>query len=346
MSSLSARAEILLRTLVDRYISDGQPVGSRTLAKQAGLEVSPATVRNVMADLEELGLVVSPHTSAGRIPTQKGYRVFVDSLLKIQPLRADTIKTLRGELGHAGDPQQLMASASGMLSHLSSMAALVTLPRHAERSGFKQIEFVGLSGTRVLVILVSQDGQLQNRVIHTDRSYSPAELVEAANYFNDTYTGQTLEQVKQALAAEMKLDSETMAHAMRTAVNMAQQVFQEDGEPESLVVSGESNLMEFPDLGDMKKMRHLFDAFNTKRDLLHLLDRSERETGVKIFIGNESGYQPLEQCSVVTAPYEVDNEIVGTLAVVGPTRMAYERVIPLVDITARLLSGALSSDNE
>jgi heat-inducible transcriptional repressor len=198
----------------------------------------------------------------------------------------------------------------------------------------------------VLVILVSQDGQLHNRVIHTDRSYSPAELVEAANYFNDTYAGQTLEQVKLALAAEMKLDSETMAQAMRTAVNMAQQVFQEEGEPESMMVSGESNLMEFPDLGDMKKMRHLFDAFNTKRDLLHLLDRSERETGVKIFIGNESGYQPLEQCSVVTAPYEVDNEIVGTLAVVGPTRMAYERVIPLVDITARLLSGALSSDNE
>ncbi|MDH5633135.1 MAG: heat-inducible transcriptional repressor HrcA [Gammaproteobacteria bacterium] len=346
MSSLSARAEILLKTLVNRYVSDGQPVGSGVLARQSGLEVSPATVRNVMADLEQLGLVVSPHTSAGRIPTQKGYRVFVDSLLKIQPLSSETVNALRGEIGHCSDAQRMLSTATDMLSQLSSMASLVTLPRNPDRHGFKQIEFVGLSGTRVLVILVSQSGAVQNRVIHTDRGYSPSELVEAANYFNETYAGQTLEQVKQALAAEMKLDSETMAQAMRRAVTMAQQVFADADDAENLVVRGESNLMEFPDLGDMRQMRHLFNAFNTKRDLLHLLDRSDRETGVKIFIGNESGYQPLEQCSVVTSPYKVGNEIVGMLAVVGPTRMAYEKVIPLVDITARLLGTALSADND
>lgn len=346
MSSLSARAEILLRTLVDCYICEGQPVGSRTLAKQAGLDVSPATVRNVMADLEELGLVISPHTSAGRIPTQKGYRLFVDTLLNIQPLEDRTLATLRNELGTLNDPQYLLSTASSMLSHLSHMASLVTLPRNAEKNSFKQIEFVSLSGTRVLVILVTQDGRVQNRIIHTDRVYSPSELVEAANYFNESYSGKTLAQVKEALVADMKMDSETMAQAMRRAVTMAQQVFSSSDEEGSLVVSGESNLMDFPDLGDIKKMRGLFDAFNTKRDLLHLLDRSEREKGMKIFIGSESGYEPLQDCSVVTAPYRANNEIVGTLAVVGPTRMAYQQVIPLVDITARLISSALSSDKE
>ncbi len=346
MSSLSSRAEILLRTLVDSYISEGQPVGSRKLLQRSGLDVSAATVRNVMADLEELGLVISPHTSAGRIPTQKGYRLFVDTLLKIQPLENRTLKVLKNELGSPNDPQYLLATASSMLSHLSAMASLVTLPRNAEKNSFKQIEFVSLSGSRVLVILVTQDGQVQNRIIHTDRVYSPSELVEAANYFNDTYSGKTLVQVKEALVADMKMDSETMARAMRRAVTMAQQVFSSDDEAAGLVISGESNLMDFPDLGDIKKMRSLFDAFNTKRDLLHLLDRSEREKGVKIFIGSESGYEPLQDCSVVTAPYKANNEIVGTLAVVGPTRMAYQQVIPLVDITARLISGALNSESD
>lgn len=343
--ALSHRAELLLKTLIERYISDGQPVGSRTLSKDLGNELSPATIRNVMADLEELGLVHSPHTSAGRVPTALGYRVFVDTLLKVRPLEAAEVRRLEGGLSAAPDPNQLVESASALLSQLTRLAGVVMLPRQ-EQTAVRQIEFLQLSANRVLAILVTHEGRVHNRVIVTDRLYSPAELVEAANFFNESYAGRYLHEVKEALLNAMQQDSDAMQRAMRTAMAMARHMFTEDEprEPE-LVVSGESNLLDVPELGDVRKLRRLFDAFNTKQDLLHLLDQCLRSNGVQIFIGGESGYAALEECSVVAAPYQVEGRYVGMLGVVGPTRMPYEHVIPIVDITARLLGGALSGEH-
>ncbi len=343
MTVLSHRAELLLRTLIERYIADGQPVGSRTLARQAGLDLSPATIRNVMADLEELGLIRAPHTSAGRVPTEKGYRVFVDTLLKVKPLDSSEVSKLKTELQGTQDPQQLIACASHMLSEVSHLAGLVMLPRRDDLKAFRHIDFVQLSAGRLLVIIVTQDGQVHNRILTTDRDYAPAELTRAANYFNDTFSGMPLADVKRALVAEMQQTSADMQRVMQLAVSMAAQAFAaERDDADELVVSGESNLMDFPELGDVRILRRLFDAFNTKRDLLQLLDQSAQAGGVKIFIGSESGYAPLADCSLVTAPYSIEGQVVGTLGVVGPTRIAYEHVIPVVDITARLLSSALS----
>jgi heat-inducible transcriptional repressor len=342
--ALSPRSELLLKALIERYISDGQPVGSRTLSKDLGNELSPATIRNVMADLEELGLIQSPHTSAGRVPTALGYRVFVDTLLKVRPLEVAEVRRLEGGLSAAPDPTQLVESASSLLSQLTRLAGVVMLPRQ-QQTAVRQIEFLQLNASRVLAILVTHEGRVHNRVIVTDRPYSPVELVEAANYFNATYAGRYLHEVKRALLSAMQQDSDAMQRAMRTAMDMARYMFagDEPQEPE-LVVSGESNLLDVPELGDVRKLRRLFDAFNTKRDLLHLLDQCLRSNGVQIFIGGESGYAALEECSVVAAPYQVEGRFVGMLGVVGPTRMPYEHVIPIVDITARLLGGALSGD--
>jgi heat-inducible transcriptional repressor len=296
-----------------------------------------------MADLEELGLIRSPHTSAGRVPTEKGYRVFIDTLLKVRPLDSGEVSKLRCELDPSHDPQQLMECASHMLSEVSRLAGLVVLPKRDEAGAFRHIDFVQLSTGRILVIIVTQDGQVHNRVITTERDYQDAELTRAANYFNDSYSGKPLAEIKRALIAEMREASDDMQRVMQLAVTMATRAFAaERGEAEELLVSGESNLMEFPELGDVRKLRRLFDAFNTKRDLLQLLDQSVRAGGVKIFIGSESGYEALADCSLVTAPYTIDGQIVGTLGVIGPTRIAYEHVIPIVDITARLLSSALS----
>jgi heat-inducible transcriptional repressor len=346
MAALTPRAEQLLKALIERYIIDGEPVGSRTLSRQSGLELSPATVRNVMADLEDLGLIHSPHTSAGRVPTALGYRVFVDTLLKVRPLDLAEIQRLGVELVYEGSPQQLLESASNLLSQVTRLAGIVMVPRQRQ-AAFRQIEFLALSHDRVLVILITDDGRVDNRVISPDKRYSPADLVEAANYFNGAFGGRTLEDVKQALLAEMQRDSDAMQRAMSTAMDMARRAFAagEDQDEDDLVVRGESNLLKIPELGDIEKLRNLFDAFTTKRDLLHLLDQSMRAAGMQVFIGGESGYQSLEACSVVTAPYHVDGKLVGTLGVVGPTRMAYEQVIPIVDVTARLLGSALSGEH-
>lgn len=344
MSELGARAEFLLKALVERYIAEGQPVGSRTLAKEAGLELSPATIRNVLADLEEMGLVRSPHTSAGRVPTERGYRVFVDTLLTVRPLQGVQIRRFEHELGHEDNPKQLLENASHLLSEVTQLAGLITLRRRNQSVALCQLDFVGLSAERVLVILVTQDGEVQNRVIHTDRQYSPTELVQAANYFNETFSGLPLADVKRALLTEMQRTSEEMQRMMQLALDMARKVLLDEKQDiDDLMVSGESKLMDFPELGDIQKLRRLFDAFTKKRDLLHLLDRSLRAGGVKLFIGSESGYEALEGCSLVTAPYTQDGRVVGTLGVIGPTRMPYEQVIPFVDVTAKLLSGALSS---
>ncbi|MEE8481880.1 MAG: heat-inducible transcriptional repressor HrcA [Acidiferrobacterales bacterium] len=343
MSALTNRAELLLKTLVESYIEEGKPLGSRTLARRAGLELSPATIRSVMADLEDMGLVISPHTSAGRIPTQAGYRLFVDSLLKVRPLELDEVERFENELNTSRDPMALIETASDLLSQVTHMTGVVRVPRRSDNTVFQQIEFIGLSGARVLVILVTQDGQVNNRVIQPDRMYSPAELVEAGNYFNDTWSGTTLRKVKQVLMQEIEQDSETMQRVVRMATEMTRRVFSSD-EGDDFVVRGESNLLDVPELGDMRKLRQLFDAFSTKRDLLHLLDRSMFGGGINIFIGSECGYEALGDCSLVTATYKVDDKIVGTLGVIGPTRMPYNRVIPIVDVTARLVGHALSLD--
>jgi heat-inducible transcriptional repressor len=341
--ALSSRAEVLLKSLVERYIADGLPVGSRLLARQAGLELSPATVRNVMADLEELGLIRAPHTSAGRVPTDLGYRVFVDSLLKVKPLQSLEVRRLHEELCTSHAPQQLIECTSNLLSEVSALTGIVMAPRRDDFAAFRQIDFVSLSGRRLLVIFVTEDGQVQNRVITVERDYGASDLEQAANYFNETFAGVSLSEVKRRLLADMERESSDLQRIMNLALGMARRALAEEGDEDDLLVSGESHLMEYPELGDMRRLRRLFEAFNTKRDLLQLLDRGLQAGGVKIFIGSESGYDALEDCSVVTAPYTVEGRVVGTLGVIGPTRMRYERVIPVVDITARLLSSALTT---
>ena len=340
--ALNARSEHLLKTLIDRYIADGTPVGSRTLAKHAEINVSPATIRNIMADLEEMGLIQSPHTSAGRIPTQAGYRMFVDSLVKFRPLESAAEEQLRVQLRRDTDPGELFARASGMISQITHLAGVVMVPRLDEENRFRQIEFLSLSEKRILVILVTGSGQVLNRVIEAEHIYSPSELVQSANYFNETYGGSTLQEVKNALLREIQSDSETMQKGIRLAAKVAEQMFSDERE-KGVVVSGEANLMDVPEMEDVRKLRKVFDIFSTKQDLLDLLDRSMKAGGVNIFIGKESGYEGLDDCSVVTAPYSVEDQIVGTIGVVGPTRMAYDRVIPVVDITARLISKVLTS---
>ena len=336
---LNERAQILLKTLVERYVVDGQPVGSRTLSKYSGLDLSPATIRNVMADLEDIGYIASPHTSAGRIPTPRGYRFFVDTLLTIRPLAELEVHHLEHRL-HPDDPQNLVSSASQLLSDLTRFAGIVMTPKRRSQS-FRHLEFLQLSDKRILLIIVTSSGEVQNRIILTDKVYSPAELTQASNFFNQNYAGCTFNEVRQKLQAELKAVHRDMNSLMSAALEAGSQAFSEHRDP--YVISGERNLLNVQDLSyNMASLRKLFDAFEQKTGLLQLLDRSQSAEGVQIFIGGESGLVPLDECSVVTAPYEVDGEIVGTVGVIGPTRMAYERVIPIVDITAKLLSSALS----
>lgn len=339
---LSERAQYLLKVLVDKYISDGEPVGSRTLARGSGLKLSPATIRNVMADLEEMGLVVSPHTSAGRIPTAKGYRVFVDSLLKVNPLRRSEVESLRAKLGIDGDAQELVGAASSVLSEISRMAGVVTLPRR-EHVVLRRVEFLSLSGDRVLVILVSQEGEVQNRIIHTTRVYTKSQLEQAGNYLTHHYAGRDLEAIRLTLVKEMEALRESVAAEMQVVTEMAEKALVRNEDHADYVMSGQTNLMGFEELSSIERLRELFDAFNQKHDLLHLFDKCVTAEGVQLFIGEESGYNVLDQCSVVAAPYQVDGDTVGVLGIIGPTRMAYQRVIPIVDVTARLLTAALNN---
>jgi len=339
MAMLDDRARTLLKTLVERYIAEGQPVGSRALSKYSGLDLSPASIRNVMADLEEMGFIASPHTSAGRIPTTRGYRFFVDTLLKIKPLDSLQINQLEGQL-HAENTQRLVSSASQILSDLTRFAGVVMTPRRS--AGFRHIEFLKLSATRVLLILVTPEGDVQNRIILTDKPYSSAELVEAANILNQNYAGLTFDDIRKRIHNELKQLREDMTRLMTAALDAGSQAASESAE--EFVISGESNLLDVQELSsNMTSLRKLFELFESKTGLLQILDISSRAHGVQIFIGGESGLVPLDECSVVTAPYEVEGQIVGTVGVIGPTRMAYERVIPVVDLTARLLGSALSS---
>ena len=339
---VDSRAQFLLKSLIERYIIDGQPVGSRVLSRQSGLELSPATIRNVMADLEEMGFITSPHTSAGRVPTAKGYRFFVDSLLVVKPLDRSEISELQDQL-QADRPQALVSAAAQLLSSLTQFAGVVATPRRREPS-FRHIEFLRLSERRVLLIIVTPDGDVQNRILHTDRQYTPSQLIEASNFFNDHYAGQPFAAIRGLLADELKQLREDVVGLMTAAVDAGDAALADSRD--DLVVSGEKNLLSASDLSsNMDRLRRLFEIFEQKTSLLHLLDLSQRAHGVHLFIGGESGLAPLDECSVITAPYEIDGHVIGTLGVIGPTRMAYERVIPIVDVTARLLSNALTQQS-
>lgn len=335
---LDIRAQTLLKALVERYIADGQPVGSRALSKISGLDVSPATIRNIMADLEEMGFVASPHTSAGRIPTPRGYRLFVDSLLTVQTIDLASVEA-RMHSNPNDSHQKIISSAAQVLSSLSQFAGVVLTPRR--EMAFQQIEFLRLSEKRILLVIVAPNGDVQNRLLLTDTDYTPAQLVQAANYINKHYAGRSFDEVRLKLKDELRQLRDDMTRLMQAAVEAGSDAMTNDGE--DVVISGERNLLSVTDLSsNMSSLRKLFDIFEQKTGLAALLDISSKATGVQIFIGGESQLVPLEEMSVVTAPYEVNGKIVGTLGVIGPTRMAYERVIPIVDITARLLSNALS----
>ncbi|MEK9953348.1 MAG: heat-inducible transcriptional repressor HrcA [Curvibacter sp.] len=330
---LDDRAKLLLKTLVERYIAEGQPVGSRTLSRAPGLELSPATIRNVMSDLEELGLIASPHTSAGRVPTARGYRLFVDTMLTVQ----------RGEIAAPSlvpdQPQKVISNAANLLSSLSQFVGVVMTPRRS--SVFRHIEFLRLSERRILVILVSPEGDVQNRVIFTETDYSPSQLVEAANYLNAHYMGLTLEQVRERLQGEVDKLRGEIATLMQAAVNVGTEAMTQT--EDEVVIAGERNLLAVSDFSsDMSHLRRAFDLFEQKAQLMRLLDIAGQAEGVRIFIGGESQVVPYEELSVVSAPYEVDGQVVGTLGVIGPTRMPYDRMIQIVDITSKLLGNALS----
>jgi len=336
---LNERAQILLKTLVERHISDGQPVGSRTLQQYARLDVSSATIRNVMAELEELGLVTSPHTSAGRVPTAKGYRLFVDTMMVVQPMDSLRIQHLETLL-RPDNPSRLLAQASNLLSELTRFAGVVATPNRTSVT-VRQIEFLRLSDKKVLLIIVMPDGEVENRVLVTDKDYSQSQLTEAGNFLNQNYANCSFQEIRQRVQSELHQLRSDMAALMSAAIDAGDQAVGD--KQEDYVISGERNLVHIQDLSaDMNRLRNLFNVFEQKTDLLRLLDAGRHAQGMHIFIGSESGLAGLDECSVVTAPYAGNNQVMGTLAVVGPKRMDYEKVIPIVDVTARLLSNALS----
>ncbi|MEO8224216.1 MAG: heat-inducible transcriptional repressor HrcA [Gammaproteobacteria bacterium] len=340
----SERARHILRILVEHYIREGQPVGSRTLSRSAGLDLSPATIRNVMADLEDLGFIIAPHTSAGRIPTAKGYRFFVDTLVRLQPMAAPDVVRLQSQLEDQfrGDAKAIAAAASSALSSLTSLAGVVTIPRQ-HHATLRHIEFLPLSGRRVLVILVVNDAEVQNRILDLERDYSEDELRRVAAVLNNQFTGSDLGEVRSRLLADLDGTREFMNRLMLNSIAIADSAQKPGPDGAGYVLSGETKLMNFQELSDVEKIKQLFEAFGQQREILTLLDRSVAAQGVQIFIGEESGYRILDECTIVAAPYAVGDQIVGVLGVIGPTRMAYERVIPIVDVTARLVGAALNA---
>jgi heat-inducible transcriptional repressor len=338
------RAQHVLKVLIQRFIRDGQPVGSQTLSRDSGLDLSPATIRNVMSELEQLGFVSTPHPSAGRVPTPRGYRLFVDSLVRYKQPKNDEIKNLQAQLeSQYDDPDALLNLVTSLLSSITSLAGVVMVPR-VQQATLRQIEFLALSEKRILTILVLNDREVQNRILHTERAYSVDELQRASNYINENYAGSDLMQIRERLIADLESTRDSMNQAMHDIITVAQTAM--DGAatpPGKYVLAGETNLMDFAELSDLETLRRLFDAFSRKRFMLDLLDRSINAKGVQVFIGEESGYQILDNCSVVTAPYKARDDAIGVLGVIGPTRMAYDRVVPIVDVTARLLGSVLKA---
>ncbi len=341
---LNERAQRLLKTLVEQYIRDGQPVGSKTLSRDAGLDVSSATIRNVMSQLEALGLVTSPHTSAGRIPTAKGYRVFIDSLLLYKAPGPKELAKLKSVLEQGSSISELMESVTATLSEVTQMAGVVLVPRR-DYTTLKRIEFLRLEPRRVLAILVINEKEIQNRVIDTVREFSQSELQQAANYLNTIFAGKDMGDVRRAVLEEMRRAKEQVNVLMQTAIEMAGQVFDRQKNETDVVLAGQTNLMHFAELSNLDKLRKLFQAFNEKRDILHLLDECLVARSIQVFVGEESGFQAFDDLSVVTAPYAVHGRVLGVLGVIGPTRMAYDKVIPLVDVTAKMLGSLLNSEH-
>lgn len=340
-SELDARSRRLLRTLIGQYLADGEPVGSRTLSKSSGLDVSPATIRNIMADLEESGLVASPHTSAGRIPTPRGLRLFVDSLLELSPLTEHDMQRLREQLPPTPDSaQDLFNSTSSLLSAMTHFVGLVTVPRHSDFS-LRHIDFVPLEGARILVILVFADNQVQNRVVQLAEPLGASALEQAANYLNAEFAGLRLDEIRARLLSELERAGNELNELLSNAVKLASASFAPPSEAD-MVLSGQTNLMGYQELSDLDRLRDLFETFQRKRDLLHLLEGCAKAPGVRLFIGEEAGHAALEGCSVVTATYGAGGRVLGTVGVIGPTRMAYGRVIPVVQATAGLLGDALN----
>lgn len=339
--AMNEREQQLLRTLVGLYIRAGQPVGSRTLVQESGVPVSSATVRSIMADLEERGFVATPHTSAGRVPTAKGYRFFIETLVTMQPLHGEELQTLQSELGPDKTTPELLSAASNLLSVITHQAGLVTVPR-PDAVKLRQIEFLPLSGSRVLVILVLNEKEVQNRIIHTEREYGETELRAAANFVNSRFAGRGLESIREDLLSALHNTRATIDRLLQTTIDLASRALVADEKKDGgYVVAGQSHLLDVASSDNMVRLRELFDAFQQQKDILHLMERSARADGVQIFIGEEAGYEPLVDFSLVTAPYQTGGRTVGVIGVIGPTRMAYDRVIPVVDVTARMLSAAL-----
>ncbi len=338
---LPERSLFLFKSLVEHFINDGQPVGSRTLVRDLDLDLSAATIRNVMADLEDMGFLRSPHTSAGRIPTARGYRLFVDSLLRVNDLGSEEIHRIAEEMDSGDSIQNLLERTSSMLSDITHLASVVMLPR-LEQSTLNQVEFMSLSDNRILVILVMSDNEIQNKIIHTARTFSASELEQATNYLNKMFSDKDLPEIRKEMLAELESMKDNVNQLMQAAIEMAQQAI-DSGSKDDYVLAGETNLMGVSGWGDIDRLKRLFDTFNRKRDILHLLEQSINAKGVQIFIGEESGYEVLDDCSIVTSPYESEGQILGVLGVIGPTRMDYERVIPIVDLTAKMLGSALNS---
>ena len=337
------RARQLLRTLVARHVRDGEPVGSQTLARHSGLDVSPATIRNILASMEEAGLLAAPHSSAGRIPTAQGYRLFVDSLLQVKPLGDAELQRLRSELPVGAGTQALLGNTSELLSAMTRFAGMVSVPKR-EGFAFRQIEFVALDPQRVLAIVVFADGEVQNRVVEPQRSFEPAELEKVANYLNAHCAGRPLAQIRATLLHELRQARDEMELLLAQSVELAEQALEPPGD--DMVLAGQTRLMGLQDLSDVERLRELFEAFARKREILQLLERTQRAPGVRIFIGEETGLAPLDGVSLVTAPYGAGGQVLGVLGVIGPTRMAYERVIPVVQAAAEVLGAALQTPRE
>lgn len=338
---MDQRAQYLFKLLVEQYIAEGTPIASKALAILPDVTVSSATVRNIMGELEAFGLVKSPHTSAGKIPTNQGYRFFVDSLLSVEPMKNERVRELEAELSPDLAPAELLACATDLLSQITEMTCLITTPIR-NQVNLRHVEFIRLDSHRVLVILVLNDHEVQNRVIHLDREYEEVDLNQAANFVNREFGGRSLMEIRRAILESMQDDKDHMDRLMQTALEVASAAFKEpDEEGQELVVSGESRLLDFSP--DTDKVKILFEAVSRKGRVLHLLDRCLETSGVQLFIGDESGYQPLGDMSLVTSNYDINGEVAGVLGVIGPTRMDYKGVIPVVDITARLLSAAMRS---
>ncbi|MFY2764993.1 heat-inducible transcriptional repressor HrcA [Arenimonas sp. MALMAid1274] len=339
--SLDPRARSLLRTLISQHIRDGEPVGSRTLARSSGLDVSPATIRNILADLEEIGLLAAPHASAGRVPTAQGYRVFVDSLLQVKPVQEAQVSQMRANLAAGAGTQALLSNTSELLSAMSQFVGVVTVPQRGQFA-FRHIDFVALDAQRVLVILVFTDNEVQNRIVTPRRPYTPSELEQTANFLNTHFAGRPLHEIRAALLRELRDTRSEMERLLSAAVELSEQALGDGaGGQDDMLLTGQTKLMGVQDLSDIERLRELFEAFSRKREILQLLERTIHAPGVRVFIGEETGLAPLDACTVVTAPYGANGRVLGVLGVIGPTRMAYDRVIPMVQATADLLGAAL-----